>query len=137
MKAIRFILLVLICSYSLGIVAQQSANSVIGLRFYERLAQRDADYEQSLFLLSNQDESDYWADQENYERHLGKIDFTSYLVYMKSKKDAYAEHLGNCEHKMSHSELYFQKAKAYVSLLDSDYELGKNASKVAQSGIKN
>ncbi len=117
----------------LGVSAQGDLRMQQGLRFYEKLAQRDADYEQSLQLLSNQDEVDYWMDQRNYERHLGKANFTSYLVYMKGKKDAYNEHLQTCDHKTPHSDLYLEKAKEYLSLSDLEFSLGQNSRKVVLS----
>ncbi|MEM7484255.1 MAG: hypothetical protein AAF348_03515 [Bacteroidota bacterium] len=136
MRAVRFPLVVLACCSWFGIFAQDQNHTVNGFRFYEKLAQRDADYEQSLLLLSNQDESDYWADQRVYERNLGKMNFTSYLVYMKGKKDAYKEHLKSCTHDKPHSELYFQKAKEYLSLSDTDFFSIQNTGKVTQSDIK-
>ncbi|WP_097044658.1 hypothetical protein [Flagellimonas pacifica] len=120
----------------MGAFAQDKAHTKHGLRFYEQLAQRDADYEKSLQLLTHQDESDYWIDQGNFERQLGKSDFASYLAYMKGKKDAYNGHLKTCDHKVPHSELYLQKAKEYLSLTDLEFTMMKDSQKVVRSSIK-
>lgn len=133
MKSVQILTLFFTCSFCLSAWAQNDVQHRKGLRFYERLAERDAHYEQSLQLLGNQDESDYWIDQRNYERHLGKANFTSYLVYMKSKKDAYYEHMQTCNHKHQHSDLYLEKAKEYLSVSNSDNVLSLKTQKVVQS----
>ncbi|WP_133248399.1 hypothetical protein [Flagellimonas aquimarina] len=132
MKSVQTLSLLFTCSFCLSTWAQDVQNNK-GLRFYEKLAKRDASYEQSMQLLGNQDESDYWIDQRNYERHLGKANFTSYLVYMKGKKDAYHEHVQTCDHKYRHSELYLEKAKEYLSLSNSDELLSLKSQNVVQS----
>lgn len=133
MKPVQTLTLLFTCCFCLSTWAQNDVQYRKGLRFYEKLAERDADYEQSLQLLGNQDESDYWIDQRNYERHLGKANFTSYLVYMKSKKDAYHEHMQTCEHKYKHSDLYLEKAREYLSVSNSNDILSLKAQKVVQS----
>ncbi len=119
----------------MGAFAQDTARVKHGLRFYEQLAQRDAGYEQTLQLLTHQDESDYWTDQRNFERQLGKSNFSSYLAYMKGKKDAYHKHLKTCGHKTPHSELYLQKAKEYLSMTDMEFSLMQESQKVVQSSV--
>lgn len=131
MKTLR-ILLVFFMSGMSGVAWAQEAH-VQGLRFYERLAQRDALYEQELNHVDHQDELDYWTDQRNYERHLGKVNFSGYLAYMKVKKEAYKAHLEQCIHTNSHSQLYFQKAREYLSLSDSENLFGKEVGKVAHN----
>lgn len=131
MKTARFLMILIISGLSVEAWSQGGAH-VQGLRFYERLAERDAMYEQGLQNLSNQDELDYWADQRNYERHLGTSNFAAYLVYMKGKKQAYQAHFKSCNTDCVHSQVYLEKARAYLSLSESDYLFGQPEEKVAQ-----
>lgn len=123
MKTVRFLLVIFACGLAFPAWAQVDAR-VQGLRFYEQLAQRDTKYEIALYSLDSQDQMDYWIDQGNFERQLGKVNFPAYLAYMKGKKEAYQTHLTECDTQCENSELFFQKAKDYLSLSDNDFWKG-------------
>ncbi len=134
MKRSYFLLAVIL----IGFVAQ-SHGQVAGvdsklLRFYESLAERDASHEQSL-RLDYQDEMDYWNDQENYERQLGKSNFSFYLVYMKSKKKAYRSYLRECAGSCEHSDVFWLKMRNYLAIPDSTDIFNPNAERVVQSTL--
>ncbi len=131
MKTVKFLMVFFASGLSVAAWSQGDTR-VQGLRFYENLAQRDALYEQELMVISDQDEVDYWTDQRTYERHLGKVNFPAYLAYMKAKKEAYRGHLEQCAHLNSHSQLYFENAREYLSLSESEYLFGQNMNKVVQ-----
>ncbi|MEX0315281.1 MAG: hypothetical protein AB3N18_13980 [Allomuricauda sp.] len=116
------------CCY-IGVSAQDTQHS---LRFYEMLAHKDASYEHSFQMMNHQDEQDYWADQQDFERDLGMADFASYLIYMKGKKDAYLHHLQSCE-SCIHSEVYLKMAREYLSATDFDRLLKPEASEMVQN----
>ena len=117
---------------SISVWAQEEGN-VRGLWFYEQLAHRDAAYEIELQNINGQDELDYWADQSDFERHLGKADFPAYLAYMKGKKEAYKSHLQQCNDGCSFSAMYLSKAREYLSLSDSEFLEGYKSGKVVQN----
>ncbi|MEO0901725.1 MAG: hypothetical protein AAFY00_06750 [Bacteroidota bacterium] len=131
MKRSCLLLLVLILGFAGQSQAQGTANSKL-LRFYENLAERDAAYEQG-FQLDQQDELDYWNDQENFERELGKSNFSFYLVYMKSKKEAHRIYLKECEGSCVHSDVYWSKMRNYLSVPDASEFFKTNVEKVVQS----
>ncbi|MGW9684945.1 hypothetical protein [Flagellimonas sp. 2504JD1-5] len=133
MKFVQIHIIILISCCGIGVSAQGNLNTKHSLRFYETLAQRDASYEHSFQRMAHQDEQDYWLDQQNFERHLGTADFTSYLVYMKGKKDAYLNNLQSCETTCRHSELYFEKAGEYLSSSDLDTLLMPQSSEMAEN----
>ena len=133
MKRSYLLLLVLILGFAGQSQAQGTANSKL-LRFYENLAERDAAYEQG-FQLDQQDELDYWNDQENFERELGKSNFSFYLVYMKSKKEAHREYLKECEGSCVHSEVYWSKMRNYLSVPDASEFFKTNVERVVQSNL--
>nr|WP_299382696.1 hypothetical protein [Allomuricauda sp.] len=120
MKSVGLFMVFLCCGWAIPGLAQLDANTQT-LRFYEQLAQRDADYEIELYKLGGQDELDYWADQADFERQLGKANFPGYLAYMKGKKEAYELHLEACSTQCANSELFFQKARDYLSLSDDEF----------------
>ena len=95
MKWSHLLLLGLLLGFAQQNQAQRTMSDSKLLRFYEDMAERDALSEQAL-KLDQQDELDYWHDQENFERELGKSNFTFYLVYMKSKKEAHRKYLQEC-----------------------------------------
>lgn len=130
MKFVRVHIVIFASCCCLGVFAQEQKH---GLRFYETLAERDAIYERSFQMANHQDEQDYWLDQQNFERHLGTADFTSYLVYMKGKKEAYFNHLQSCNDMCKHSELYFKKAGEYLSSSDFDKLLAPETGEMAQN----
>ncbi|MDC6366168.1 MULTISPECIES: hypothetical protein [Flavobacteriaceae] len=119
MKPFKALWILFMCGLSVSTLAQQDFN-VHGPRFYEQLAHKDAAYEWELQKLSGQDELDYWADQSNFERHLGKANFPAYLAYMKGKKQAYKTYLKGCKG-CSYSTVYLVKAREYLSVSDSEF----------------
>ncbi|WP_420321234.1 hypothetical protein [Flagellimonas sp.] len=120
MKFVQIHIVAIASFCCVGAFSQNKVPVKHGLHFYEAMAQRDAAYEHSFQMVNTQDELDYWLDQQNFERHLGTADFTSYLIYMKGKKEAYFDHLQNCVATCAHSELYFKKAGEYLSSSDFD-----------------
>lgn len=133
MKAIGTLILIFTACLGQWIMAQEEETMVHSLRFYEKLAQRDADYESSFQMMREQDEQDYWIDQRNYERHLGKANFAAYLVYMRGKKEAYYQHLQHCGSTCVHSPEYYKRAQEYLSASDSEYLVGEKGSGVVQN----
>ena len=133
MKFVRIHIVIFAGCCCMGVFAQDKAHAKHGLRFYEQLAQRDASYEHSFQIANHQDEQDYWIDQQNFERHLGTADFTSYLVYMKGKKDAYLNHLQSCDNSCGHSELFFEKVGEYLSSSDFDGLLDTQTGEMVQN----
>ncbi|MCL6267003.1 hypothetical protein [Flagellimonas myxillae] len=131
MKTVRFLLVIFACGLASPAWSQVDTH-VQGLRFYEQLAQRDASYEWGLHKLEALDEQDYWTDQRNYERHLGKANFPAYLAYMKGKKEAYQQHLEQCDGTCVHSRLFLERAKEYLSLSDAEFMSWSPANNVVQ-----
>lgn len=92
--------------------AQEPVSEADRLSYYEQRAREDAAYEQSL-VLKEEEASDFWYDQEQYERELKKRDKKAYKAYMKGKRDAYAEHYENCGHHCHHGSHYYAHANFY------------------------
>ncbi|WP_421810613.1 hypothetical protein [Flagellimonas sp.] len=113
--------LILFLCFGPLLLAQKGNAALQNFRFYENLALRDAQYEQTLHTVDLQDEQDYWKDQRNYERQLGTENFAAYLVYMKGKKEAYQLHLQQCSEACSHSGRFFERAHEYLSISDTEY----------------
>ncbi|NAY92592.1 hypothetical protein GTQ34_11750 [Muricauda sp. JGD-17] len=130
---VRFLFLLLFASLGPWGFAQQGGAAFQGLRFYEQLALRDAAYEASLHVLTNQDAQDYWIDQRNYERKLGKVNFSAYLAYKRQKKTAYYQHLQNCNTSCGHGPEYYAWAQDYLSSSDFGDILEASKSKVTQN----
>ncbi|MEM9077611.1 MAG: hypothetical protein AAGC43_11245 [Bacteroidota bacterium] len=131
MKRSYMLIIVLLLGFAKQSQGQEPiANSKL-LRFYENLAERDAAYEQGL-ELNGQDELDYWTDQENFERELGKSNFSFYLVYMKSKKEAHRKYLQECQGSCPHSDVYWSKMRNYLSAPDAS-DIFANSGKMVQS----
>ncbi len=124
----------------LGFVLQSHGQATVTdsklLRFYENLAQKDAANEQSL-KLDYQDELDYWNDQESFERELGKSNFSFYLVYMKSKKEAHRKYLKECKGLCEHTEVYWNKMRNYLSVPDASEFFKQNSEGLVQSNPGN
>ena len=132
MKRSYLFLGILLVGLSLQVQGQTALTDTKLLRFYEDLALRDAIYEQGL-QLDHQDELDYWNDQENFERELGKSNFSFYLVYMKSKKEAHRKYLQECKGSCDHSDVYWNKMRNYLSVPDASEFFSTSLEKVAQS----
>ncbi|WP_222983015.1 hypothetical protein [Flagellimonas meishanensis] len=129
-RLLFLLLFVWVCPW---VVAQQGGAAFQGLRFYEQLALRDADYEASLHVLTDHDAQDYWVDQRNYERKLGKANFSAYLVYMRQKKSAYYQHLQNCNAYCGHGPEYYARAQDYLSSSDFGDVLEESKNRVSQN----
>lgn len=135
MKRSYLLLVVLFLGFAKQSQAQDAALDSKLLRFYESLAERDALYEQNL-RLDHQDELDYWTDQENFERELGKSNFSFYLVYMKSKKEAHRSYLQQCDGSCQHSDVYWTKMRNYLSTPDISEVFNFETGEVVQSVVK-
>jgi hypothetical protein len=109
MKRIMLICLLLISGVQ---YAQEPASDQDQLSYYEQRAREDAAYEQSL-ELAEEEETDFWEDQERYEKELKKRDKKAYKAYMKGKRDAYAEHYEKCGHHCHHGSHYYSHATFY------------------------
>ncbi|MEM6865847.1 MAG: hypothetical protein AAF575_11705 [Bacteroidota bacterium] len=132
MKRSYFLLMLVLIGFIKESRGQSAGGDSQLLRFYKNLAVRDATHEQTM-NLGHQDELDYWIDQENYERQLGKLNFSFYLVYMKSKKEAHRNYLQQCKSNCEHTAIYWSKMRNYLSVPDSVDVFQKYAGKWAQS----
>ena len=110
-----FVLLVL-GSLSQSLQAQQSHFSMNGPKFYEMLAERDAVYERTLGNMSAKDETDYWKDQEAYEKLLSEQHPQAFAWYIAKKKAMYQEHYIACEVFCVNSPTYWSKVKHYLEV---------------------
>lgn len=93
--------------------AQQSDAEGEESRFFEELAREDAVLEQSLRLTSEEDQQDYWNDQKGFEAGLKKLNYSTYLSYLKGKSEAYASHKAECSVRCGHGSLYYLQAEFY------------------------
>jgi hypothetical protein len=93
--------------------AQETDPEQEKLSYYEQRAREDAGYEQSLAIETEAEESDFWEDQQAYEKELKKRDRKAYRAYMKGKRDAYAEHYEHCDHHCNHGSHYYSHATFY------------------------
>ncbi|MEL6975498.1 MAG: hypothetical protein AAGL29_08910 [Bacteroidota bacterium] len=103
-------------SLSQSIRAQQSHFSMNGPKFYEMLAERDAQYERTLGTMTPKDEIDYWKDQEVYEKRLREQHPEAFAWYMTKKKAMYQEHYVACEVFCVNSATYWSKVKEYLQV---------------------
>ncbi len=106
-------LLLLLGSLYWGVWAQQGlcAN---GIGFFDKLAQRDAIYEQSMRFSSEEDEQDYWNDQKQFELQIQQKNPKGYAAYIIKKHLIYNDHLFHCEDKHGHSNGYYKHAFWYA-----------------------
>ncbi|MBT8281001.1 MAG: hypothetical protein KJO16_05445 [Muriicola sp.] len=81
--------------------------------FYESIAIRDAQLEATLEFTSEEDESDYWKDQLNFEKRLKKEMYRAYKTYIFFKRKAYQEHQKECDIIAYHGNGYNNKALFY------------------------
>ncbi len=129
----KYLHIVLFSVLSSSMLAQQGGDTFQGLRFYEQLAIRDAAYEASLHTWDDNDSQDYWKDQRDFERNLGKANFTAYLAYKRQKKASYYQLLQDCEGFCNYSPKFYEMAKAYFSSPDFEDILETSRSKVTQN----
>ncbi|WP_222983014.1 hypothetical protein [Flagellimonas meishanensis] len=100
-----------------GMLAQKTNGEYIN---YEDLALRDARYEQTMVMLNDEDERDYWKDQKKYENDLRRLNQNDYHSYMTVKSHAHSLHAKHCSSLCNHRDLYFKFIKHYTSYLDFD-----------------
>ncbi len=112
MKRIVIHIAVLLCLPA-GLWAQMD-DRAIDENFYSALARADARYEQSLPVMSIEDELDFWTDQEAFEQRLSKTNSRAYQIYLNSKGSAYREYLRFCGSECQHGEQFLRKASFYI-----------------------
>ena len=115
--------------FTLGLVTMALAQDNTA-SFFEKLAQKDAQLEQSVSFSNLEDEKDYWNDQIRYEKDLKELDVRSYNVYMNEKRIAYSKHAEACNNHCKHSDYYYQQAGFYFIYKDTE-----NYTKGATDGI--
>lgn len=125
-----FVLLLGVLPQSMS--AQRSHLSMKGPKFYEMLAERDAIYERTLGVLQTKDETDYWKDQEVYEKSLAAQHPQAFTWYITKKKAVYQEHYLACEVFCVNSPTYWAKVKHYLEVPTEIklFELGNSLSLV-------
>lgn len=116
MKTTKALLFIYILGFGSLSLAQESQNTATDqeLQFYERLAQRDAAYEQELHFANEQDERDYWNDQKNFEDMLLLKHPKAYQVYISSKGSSYIEHIQICQHAIGHGDFYKREVALFL-----------------------
>ncbi|QBA63155.1 hypothetical protein [Muriicola soli] len=92
---------------------QGKETDVAFFEFYESIAIRDAQLEAILEFTSEEDESDYWKDQLNFEKRLKKEKYRAYKTYIFFKRKAYQEHQKECDIVAYHGNGYNKKALFY------------------------
>ncbi|NDV17182.1 hypothetical protein GO009_14245 [Muricauda sp. TY007] len=111
--------------FALGLATVVSAQDN-PVSFYEKLARKDAQLEQSSTFSSLEDEKDFWYDQVRYEKDLKTQDSKAYNIYMNTKRAAYSEHAESCRNQCTHSDYYYQQASFYFTY-KSNQSLSKEA----------
>ena len=87
----------------------QSSLNPAEFTFYVDLAEKDAQHEQQALLqLSPEDESDFWADQEDFEAELLATHPAAYRVYLDAKGRAYRKH------QLHSGEVYRQRSEEFL-----------------------
>ncbi len=133
MKRLGFVVLLLLFVFSNSLLAQEnySHSNSEKMSFYVQLAHKDANYEQSLILIDEKDELDFWKDQKRYELDLLKNNKVAYQVYMIAKADAYHRHFKSCSITCNHTQHNLKMAKEYLSsnMGYATNEIGKNSGK--------
>lgn len=122
MKRLGFVILLLFGCSNFVLAQDHDVNSNLEkTSFFEQLAFKDADYEQSLVLNNEKDELDFWEDQKRYEQDLMNSDKAAYRSYMKAKKDAYHEHFQKCSSNCNHTKQNLKRAEEYLSSSQEGY----------------
>jgi len=104
-----------------GLVSLAQGDAVLNdLLFYERLAQRDAAYEQSVQFSNEQDERDYWNDQKNFEQLLQQKKPKAYQVYISHKRPPYVDHIQQCQDECVHGDFYKREAAIFLLKTSQD-----------------
>lgn len=104
-----------------GLVSLAQGDAVTNdLLFYERLAQRDAAYEQSVQFSNEQDERDYWNDQKNFEQLLLQKNPKAYQVYISNKGPSYVDHIQQCEKQCTHGDFYKREVAFFLLKTSQD-----------------
>jgi len=119
MKAKALLLVFVLCSGPISL-AQKGDSTVQNLQFYERLAQRDAAYEQTVQFSNELDEHDYWNDQKNFEKLLLQNNPKAYQVYINSKRPSYIDHIQQCLKKCAHGDFYRREVAFFLLKTSQD-----------------
>lgn len=108
---------VLALGFSMGMLAQKIDSTPTN---YKYLALRDAQYEQTMVVLNNEDENDFWKDQLTFENDLRSFDPDVYHTYMKAKCAAYILHAKDCNGNCGQGALFHKMMEHYKSYLSYD-----------------
>ena len=117
MKSFKKLILVIFIGTSFTFYSQETkvTNETTADKksYYQKRALEDAKYEQQFTAEVKADEEAFWQDQKTYEDNLKRKDRKAYGAYMKSKKDAYANHYYHCNSHCHHSDYYYHHASFY------------------------
>ena len=140
MKTVKALILIFVFGSGPISLAQELDTSVYDLQFYERLAQRDAAYEQDLKFSNEQDERDYWQDQKNFEKLLFQKNPEAYHVYISNKGPSYIDHIHNCDAECGHGDFYKREVAFFLLNTSKDplnvWSLSETNSRKKQSGYR-
>lgn len=113
MKTKALLLVFILCSGPVSL-AQEGESTAPNLQFYERLAQRDAAYEQTVQFSNEHDERDYWKDQKNFEKLLLQENPEAYQVYISNKGPSYIDHIQQCQKECTHGDFYRREVAFFL-----------------------
>ncbi len=114
MKTVKALILIFVLGSGPISLAQELNTTIYDFHFYERLAQRDAAYEQTIQFSNEQDERDYWTDQKNYERLLLQKNPEAYQVYISNKAPSYIDHIQQCQQECAHGDFYKREVAFFL-----------------------
>jgi hypothetical protein len=113
MKHLGLFISVGIIFLSQGIYSQEKELMSKDMSLYVHMARHDAQLEQDLQFISEDDEADFWQDQKNFENALKQRDYSAYKVYLMTKQEAYAEHELLCKVNCKHGIYFHAQASSY------------------------
>jgi len=114
MKRSVTLLLILITCLPWGVRPQEDNGGEDVSSFYRSMAIEDALMEQSLNFALEEDETDYWKDQRNFENTLKRENYTAYKTYIFYKRRSYLEHKQSCDIASEHGKGYNKQASFYT-----------------------
>ncbi len=117
------------CSLS----AQEEIGGAPMASFYRSMAIEDSLMEQSLTFALEEDETDFWKDQRNFENSLKQENYTAYKTYIFYKRRAYLEHNKNCDISNEHGKGYNKQASFYS--VQGRIALASESQKVDRQGL--
>lgn len=125
MKTVKNIIVIVAIGLSIVTNAQEvnasSETRIDKKSYYQERAQEDAKYEQHFSADTKAEEASFWKEQKEYENNLRQKDKKAHKAYLKSKKEAYANHYDHCDSHCHHSEYYYQHASFYYYKYDAYY----------------